>query len=224
MSRLTRITEFLSQATTGLVVVCALAMTGLVVKREFLTADPTKPRKIDGWQSLAGQGHVLGDSSAPVRVVEFSDFQCPGCAQVQGRLRQLLARYPRGVAIVYRHYPLLAIHDHALEAAEASECAAAQGRFREFHDRLFSAQGEIGVKRWTVLAAEAGLTDTARLARCIDSREFRGRVQDDMDVATRLELIGTPSFVVGDQLFAGAALGRLDGAVKAALERAGKGS
>jgi protein-disulfide isomerase len=69
--------------------------------------------------------------------VEFSDFQCPFCAQAQATLKQILERYPGKVKLVYRDLPLDAIHPQARRAAEAARCARDQGKFWEYHDLLF---------------------------------------------------------------------------------------
>lgn len=84
------------------------------------------------------RGQILGSADAPVTIVEFSDFQCPYCAQVIEPLNNLIAKYPGKIRFVYRHFPLTDIHAVAFQSAVASECAALQGKFWEFHALLFS--------------------------------------------------------------------------------------
>lgn len=88
--------------------------------------------------SISLEGKVArGDASAPITIVEYSDFQCPFCARVEPTLDQVLNDYPGKVNLYYKHFPLTQIHQYAQKAAEASECAADQGKFWEYHDILF---------------------------------------------------------------------------------------
>lgn len=126
---------------------CAVVLTALVVRREFIvrdedagSAEAIRPTRISDWRRFGGVGHRFGPATAPVTIVEFSDFQCPYCRIAWDTLRILRARYPTQVTLVYRHYPLQGIHPRALEAASAAECAGAQGLFERFHDVLFLRQ------------------------------------------------------------------------------------
>src|SRR5258705_12359078 len=86
--------------------------------------------------------HVIGPANARVTVVEYGDFECPNCKQAASALKQLAARFGDGVRMVYRHFPLETAHVHALLAAEAAECAGAQGKFLPMHDLLFEHQND----------------------------------------------------------------------------------
>ena len=82
--------------------------------------------------------HVRGDTSAAVTVVEYGDFECPNCKQAAPALKLMLEHFQPRVRLVYRHFPLLEVHPHALLAAEAAEAAGAQGKFWPMHDSLFT--------------------------------------------------------------------------------------
>ena len=82
---------------------------------------------------------LRGNPNALVTIVEFSDYECPYCRQVEPTVKQLLAKYGDQMRISYRDYPLTAIHPQAMIAAEASRCALEQGKFWEYHDQLFTA-------------------------------------------------------------------------------------
>ncbi len=81
-----------------------------------------------------------GPKNAKVTIVEFSDFECPFCHRAFKTIEQVLSTYPNDVKLVYKQMPLVAIHPHAQKAAEASLCAQEQGKFWEYHDKMFNAQ------------------------------------------------------------------------------------
>jgi hypothetical protein len=124
----------LDAAITATLVVCALVMTGLVLRRELLapTAAPArieqKPLFIKDWRAHFAQGIRMGSADAPVQLMEFADFECPYCASLHKDLKALQVRYPTQVALTFVHFPLPG-HRFALLAARVAECAGDQGRF-----------------------------------------------------------------------------------------------
>jgi protein-disulfide isomerase len=200
--------ETFSNLATGLLVLCAVAVTGMAVRNQFFPPDrgaqrPEAPRTIRSWKSLAEEGSVLGAPDARVTIVEFSDFQCPYCAQLSKTLRSMQASDPARFRVVYRHYPL-AQHTHATDAAVAAECAGKQDRFAEYHDALFAAQDSIGSRAWTRFGSDAGVADTTTLQTCMAGTDVRARVDADAKTAARLRLPGTPSIIVNGRLYTGA--------------------
>ena len=83
-----------------------------------------------------------GPKYAQITIVAFSDFQCPYCSRAFPTIEQVMKDYNGKVRLVFKHFPLISIHPHAQKAAEAAECAKAQGKFWEFHDKLFTAQND----------------------------------------------------------------------------------
>jgi protein-disulfide isomerase len=217
--------DTMANVLTGVLTVCALVVTGLVVRREFFppqAANPAAERAVKGWEPLAAGGSVLGAAQAPVRVIAFSDFQCPFCARVNEGLERVRANDPQRVAVVFRHFPLEAIHPHAFAAANAAECAGAQGRFEAYHDALFAAQDSIGKRSWDGFAKEAGVPDMAEFGRCVAEDRFRARVAADQKAGEKLGVSGTPSFIFEGRMITGAdAPDRLDAWVKEALKKGG---
>ena len=184
---------------------CALVVTGLVVRREFFSAPAAMgPRSVENHAEYAKEGRRMGPPGAAVTIVEFSDFQCPFCSLAAGALRGVRTKYPNEVAVVYRHFPLDAIHPHARTAALASECAGDQGRFEAYHDLLYARQGAIGTVAWRDLAAEAGVADLSEFERCLSERRFKGRIAADEAAVARLSLKSTPSILIGGKLYDGA--------------------
>jgi len=82
--------------------------------------------------------HVIGPAHGQPVVLEYGDFECPSCAQAFPAIKILLARFDNRFRFVFRHFPLVEVHPHALQAAQAAEAAGAQGRFWEMHDLLFA--------------------------------------------------------------------------------------
>jgi len=143
-----------------------------------------------------------GPASAPVTVVEFSDFHCPFCRSVQPTLDTLLEKYPDQVRLEYRHLPLDQIHPHARRAAEASWCADEQGKFWAFHDRLYASGPDASDATLARLAREAGL-DRPAFQACLESGRAKEPVQQDVEEAARHGLTGTPGFLVNGRLLSG---------------------
>jgi len=163
---------------------------------------------------------VIGPLDAPVKLVEFSDFQCPYCAQLKPRLRDILARHRGRVAILYRHFPLQRLHPYAFSAANASECAAVQGRFQEFHDVLYEDQAAIGHRPWRDFALSASVPDLSRFERCVADTAFAFRVRADEGLARSINLGGTPTIIVDGLELGGPTLAELEKQVEDAVRRA----
>jgi protein-disulfide isomerase len=144
-----------------------------------------------------------GPATAPITIVEFSDFQCPYCARVNPTLKQVQDRYGDKLRVVFRDFPLLQIHKDAAKAAEAAECAQDQGKFWEMHDKLFSNQAKLQVEALKQSAAEIGL-DTASFNECLDSGKHSAEWRKDMEEGERFGVTGTPAFFINGRLLAGA--------------------
>lgn len=102
------------------------------------TSDPAVTRATVN----VGTASTKGPADAPVKIIEYSDFQCPFCARAFPTVTQILKEYDGKVQFAYKHFPLVSIHPRAQKSAEAAECAKEQGKFWEFHDKLFEAQSD----------------------------------------------------------------------------------
>ena len=202
-------------------------MTALVVRRETGVADPTRPPppiklKNDDWAHLAASGRRLGPEGAKVTIVEFSDFQCPFCARLElTAITALRAKYPRDVAVVFRHWPL-PIHQYSEAAAVAAECAGAQGHFEEFANALFREQATIGTRPFPSFAKQAGITDSSAFEACRNNPATQRLVDGDAADARALGAHGTPTVIVNGWWFQrGMDPAKLDSVVRAHLQAAG---
>jgi protein-disulfide isomerase len=201
-----RTPSWLAPATNVVLALCAVTVTALVVRQDlFPPRPPQRPHgteQVADWRRYAAQGHRSGPAGAPVDIVVFSDFQCPACRMLAGYLDAIRMEFPDQVALVRRHAPL-AIHAHAVEAARASECAARQGRFDQFHDALFQAQASIGTAPWSRFAQMAGVPDEPAFEACTAETGPVAALQRDTADARGLKLRSTPTFMINGVLFRG---------------------
>jgi protein-disulfide isomerase len=144
-----------------------------------------------------------GSATAPVTIVEFSDFHCPFCGKVQTTLTQVLARYGEKVRLVYHHFPIDQLHPQARKAAEAAMCANEQGKFWAYHDQLYANGPNASPTKLKALAQAAGL-DVATFESCLMSGKYQAAVQKDVEEAARLGLTSTPTFLINGRTLSGA--------------------
>jgi protein-disulfide isomerase len=162
----------------------------------------SEPRIIEAAARFAAAGIVVGDSMAPVKIVEFADFECRFCRRLHATLDRVRARQANAVAIVFRHYPLSRFGS-SHPAAVAAECAAAEGRFEEFAALLFASQDSLSRLSLGATALRAGVVDTARFHNCIGGSVALARVAEDVTAGRQLGLTATPALLVGDQMIVG---------------------
>ncbi len=152
---------------------------------------------------------VRGLENAPVVIEEYSDFQCPACAYAEATLPEVLSAFPTQVKLVYNDYPL-SIHPNARPAAEAAQCALAQGKFWDFHDRLFSEQSTWSGKSknealdiFKQYAKDLSLDGDA-FAACVDNGERRTDVNRDVTEGNARKVNSTPTFFINGEKSVGA--------------------
>jgi protein-disulfide isomerase len=133
----------------------------------------------------------------------FGDFQCPFCLGAQSIVRRVRERLGERLLFAFRHLPIPEKHPLAPMAAQASEAAAAQGSFWEYHDALYAAQPRLSRKTMLDVARDLGL-DADRLDAEIETEAYVGRVERDLASAQASGAIGTPSFFCNGALHPGA--------------------
>ena len=222
--------EQLAQAKAGVLsaALAAAALTWLVFQVTRLLPARTRIRALLGTASVIidlaapvdlKRDHLRGPRKAPVTLVEYGDLECPYCGKAEPAVRELLADFG-DVRYVWRHLPLTDVHPHAQLAAEATEAAAAQGKFWEMHDLLMSHQDALAPKDLIRYAGELGL-DTESFARDLRSHAYAARVAEDVNSADLSGVSGTPTFFVNGQRHYGAYdIAALKAAAKAARARA----
>jgi protein-disulfide isomerase len=158
---------------------------------------------VSGDDSAAVGGHPQrGPDSAPVTIVEYSDFQCPYCRQAEPIVKQVRKVYGRNVRVVYMDFPL-GFHPEAMGAAIAARCADEQGQFWAYHDALLAGASGLSIPALKNQAASLGL-DAASFDRCLDERKYAGAIESDMAEGRRSGVSGTPTFIVDGKPVVGA--------------------
>ena len=147
--------------------------------------------------------HLRGPVDARITLVEYGDFECPYCGAAEPVVRELVSAFGDDLAFVFRHLPLVDVHEHAELAAEASEAAAEQGRFWELHDRLMGRGDALDFDDLVRDAEELGL-DVDRFVADLTSGRLARRVGRDTASADDSGVAGTPTFFVNGRRHHGA--------------------
>jgi protein-disulfide isomerase len=159
--------------------------------------DPQKIHKIE-----LGNAPIRGPESAKVTIVEWADFQCPFCVRVNPTLEQVEKEYGDKVRFAFKHLPL-SMHSKARAAHQASEAAHRQGKFWEMHDRIFAKPKDLSPATYLRYAKEMGL-DIDQYNSDLSSSSVRKVVDDDLAMAGKLGVSGTPSFFINGRFLSGA--------------------
>jgi protein-disulfide isomerase len=176
---------------------------------------------------VSASAPVHGPKNAKVTIIEFSDFQCPFCSRVVPTLKKIHEEYGDKVRVVWMNLPL-PFHDKAMPAALAAMAAHEQGKFWEYHDKLFGNQQAIAPADLEKYAQELGL-DAAKVKAAVESGKYKKQIAQDMEVASRFGARGTPTFFINGKLFRGAQpfeafKAMIDGELKRADELLAKGT
>jgi len=145
---------------------------------------------------------VRGVASAPITIVEFSDYQCPFCARVNPTLDQVLKTYGDKVRIVFKDFPL-PNHPQAPKASEAAHCAGDQGKYWEMHDHMFANQRALNVPELKQYAVALSL-DAAKFNQCLDAGNYAGLVAAGMAQGEQMGVNSTPTLYVNGRVLIGA--------------------
>ena len=159
-------------------------------------------RSVDPLLMATADDPSFGNVAARVVVVEFSDFECPFCSQVQPVVKELHRRYSDQVYFVYRDFPLTQIHSQALLAAMAGQCAHEQGKFWEMHDKLFANQDRLALENIKKYAVEIGL-NSLQFNGCVDTGKYLSEIEQDIVDGSSIGIEATPTFIINGVKFPG---------------------
>ena len=188
-----------------IIVVVALVTlaSGTVLYRAKRPSVLTIPKRAQvSGSGAANSIHIHGPANAPVTIEEFGDFQCPPCANLSDPINKLERDYHSRLRVIYRHFPF-AIHQHAREAALASEAAGMQGRFWEMHDLLYREQSNWSnatdvLALFNTYAEMLGL-NIDRFKKDMDSDKAKARVELDEQRGAALGLANTPTIFINNR-------------------------
>lgn len=184
---------------TWVLALAAAAIAVVLVRREFFPAqapsDYVETVVLEDWERLSSSGTWIGDSAAPVRIVEFTDFECPFCRGFHEDVAAARVRYADSVSFLIIHLPL-SMHRFAPAAARAAECAKLDGEFERYVGALFAAQDSIGLLSWSEIGQRQGIRMSSQFASCASERTPHPMVTRGKWVADSLRISSTPAVAV----------------------------
>jgi protein-disulfide isomerase len=144
----------------------------------------------------------IGEVDAPVKLVEYGDYQSEACARAHGLIKDILLEHEGKIRYNFRHFPLSQVHQFAMKAAEAAVAAAQEGKFWEMHDKLFENRRHLGTISLKGYAREIGITNKRFLDNLVNST-FSWQVRDDLLEGLHKGVREVPAFFINGELFTG---------------------
>ncbi|MFH1671647.1 MAG: DsbA family protein [Candidatus Portnoybacteria bacterium] len=185
------------------IIIAGLIIAGAIIYTNDDSVNSQKASLEEATKDEIKEGsNIKGNPEASISIVEFSDFECSYCAKFNQTMDQIMKDYPNNIKWSYRHFPLSG-HKDARSAAEASECAAEQGKFWEFHDGLFENQSRLGEGLYLELAQKLEL-DPDLFKECFESRKHKDKVEEDYQAGIKAGVKGTPGNFINGQPLGGA--------------------
>ncbi len=187
-------------------VICVVLLGALVITKKSDTVkvdniDASKAVKSDK-KSTSIDDHIFGSTSGKVTLIEYGDFQCPGCGALFPTLQPLKEKYKDQLTFIFRNFPLTSIHPNALAAATAAEAAGLQDKWWEYHDKLYesqddwsSAEAEKRTDIFVAYAKELGL-DVDKFKKDLESKKIAQKVARDQALGKKIGVSSTPTLVL----------------------------
>ena len=151
---------------------------------------------------VSSHDHLQGDPNAPCSLVEYGDYECPSCGEVQPIIRSLQARFGNQLSFVFRNFPLREIHPWAEAAAEVAELAGSQGKFWEMHDLLFANQDDLSETVLQQLVRDMRLNEV-KMQQASSNDKPRAKIDADLAGGIRSGVNGTPTFFLNGDRYDG---------------------
>jgi protein-disulfide isomerase len=169
---------------------------------------------------ITDDDHVRGPATAPVTVLEYGDYECPYCRGAARDVRRMLDLYPGSIRFVFRNFPIVQLHPHAEQAAEAAEAAAAQGRYWEMYELLLRPSSRLDLDSLLSYAGELGL-DADRFGKEVTGGAHAAKIERDVREGIRNGVNATPKFYVdGHRIDGKFPLEGLEDAIRASVQAA----
>jgi len=170
------------------------------LKKKYKTETALRPPIVK--VETAGRPERGGGANAPVTIIAFSDYECPFCGRAESTVNQVMSTYGDKVRLVFRDYPL-PMHPHAHDAALAANCANAQGKFWDYHNKLFTNQQALEGDKLKQYAKDVGL-DEGKFDKCLADKTFEPAVAKDVADGEKVGVTGTPAFFINGRMLSGA--------------------
>jgi protein-disulfide isomerase len=170
------------------------------LKKKHKTTVALRPPVVE--VASAGRPERGAGAKAPITIIEFSDYQCPFCKRAETVVDQVMKTYGDKIRLVFRHYPL-PMHPQARPAAEAASCANAQGKFWDYHAKLFANQSALGEDKLKEYAKDVGL-DSGKFDQCLAEKPFKAKIDEDVADGSKVGVNGTPAFFINGRMLSGA--------------------
>lgn len=187
-----RVVFFTTQIRSGKLNLSDLNFSQTVSTISKLASEPTKDEAFD---VVLKNRPMLGNASAPITIVEFADFGCPFSRTSSFVMRSLATKYPNQFQYIYRDFPLIELHPLAQKASEAAACANEQGKFWEYHDKLYQNQDALEDSSFEQFAYQLNL-DTGRFKQCFSTNRYAKQVEQDYQDGLAAGVRGTPTFFI----------------------------
>ncbi len=188
----------------GVIIGGAIFVTAKFSQKNLAAGSAQAPQKVN---VSIDDDPALGNSKAPITMIEFSDFQCPFCGRFFNDTElKIIEKYVKTgkVYLVYRDFPISSIHSYAEKAAEAGECAHEQNKFWQLHDLIFQNQLDLTVSALKKYAGRVSSLDVNKFSKCLDSGKYRNEVAKDVKDGEDAGVRGTPTFFINGTALVGA--------------------
>lgn len=189
------------------VALCVALIGGLIFLQQHNEVDVSKVSTTEVQKASSSDGnigeHIYGNKDSKVILVEYADYQCPGCNSVYPVLKKVADKYKDKIGYIFRNYPLTSAHPNALAAAAAAESAGLQGKFWEMHNALFENKsswadlsGDDRTNYFVKLAKNIGGIDTSKFTTDLDNASVRKKIDYDMALGKKDGVTGTPALYI----------------------------
>lgn len=198
-------------------VICLLGLGGAIYlsKKDAVNVNTTDPFSIIETNDDTIGDNTFGNTDAKVRVIEYGDYQCPGCGAAAATMPKVQTLYKDKVLFVFRNFPLTSAHPNALAAATVAEAAGLQGKYWEMHDLLYSSQSLWSslntaerTKAFDGYASQLGL-DLTVFHNDLTSEAIQTKIRTDRALGTKVGVNETPTFFIGTQKASSNAVSKL---------------
>jgi protein-disulfide isomerase len=186
--------------------ICFVTLGGLVFfsKKDTVDVASLNPAKAVSETATEIGDHVYGNKASEVVLIEYGDFQCPGCGGAYPQLKQIKETYKDKIAFIFRNFPLTAIHPNSLAASTAAEAAGLQGKFWQMHDKLYENQNvwsEVDASKrtdvFTGFAKDIGL-DVEQFKTDLSNPKVAAKINRDRALGKKLNVDSTPTLYLGE--------------------------